>query len=423
MWCVFCPLCKIGPLDTALYVITFRQIHCTAEARNQLQEKKYINHMPKNKNLIIYDSLLINGGAESLTLTLCEAVENLDLCVGFVNRDCFVQTPIISGLLTELIGATKIQGWQSIKLAFAFEQHKVSMISKYEKVIFSGASAPLAVKFRSQGSNLLYCHTPPRFIYDLKQYYLSVIPFWQKPLLKLLIAYLQPKYETSVDKMDLIIANSINSQRRLKKHLNKDAIVIYPPCHTDKYSWLSQGDYYLSTARVEPYKRIRLIVEAFKTMPDKKLVVASGGTEIDKLKALAKGHSNIRFTGWCDGNELKTLMGNCIATLYLPIDEDFGISPVESMAAGKPVIGVYEGGVIETVLDGTTGLLCPSNPSSVDVINAVTEMSPEFALSLRVNCEQRAKLFTSQIFIDKMKMLLDCHHDELLTIAKEVDAS
>ena len=104
-------------------------------------------------------------------------------------------------------------------------------------------------------------------------------------------------------------------QQRIKQYLHKESIVIYPPCHVDKYQWQSQGDYYLSTARVEPDKRIKLIVEAFKKMPGKKLLVTSGGSELEALKQLSKGHANIRFSGWCNDQALPVLMGNCIATL------------------------------------------------------------------------------------------------------------
>jgi glycosyltransferase involved in cell wall biosynthesis len=372
-------------------------------------------------SVILYDFLLVPGGAESLTLTLSEALPELDLGVAFINYDSFANLPIGSERITTLCGKTTLTGWQTIKLSHTF-MHKSQWISDYEKVIFSGSNAPLAVSQRLAGGNILYCHTPPRFVYDLKEYYMSTNAHWKRPLYKLLIRYFRPKYERAIERMDLIIANSKNVQQRIKQHLGRDSIVIYPPCHIDKYRWLSQGDYYLSTARVEPYKRIKLIVEAFKHMPDKKLVVASGGSILETLQRQAQGFNNIHFTGWCKPQALHNLMGNCIATLYLPMDEDFGISPVESMAAGKPVIGVDEGGVKETVLAGETGLLCPANPQVADIVAAVTHMTPEYALSLKHQCEQRAHLFSAEIFIDKMQTLLNCDLEQLQVVAESLDA-
>jgi len=377
--------------------------------------------MTKIRNIILYDFLLVQGGAESLTLTLCDAIPTLDLGVAFIDEETFSNNVLATNRIKLFGKITNIVGWQTLKTAYAFET-KTSMINHYDKVIFSGSNAPLAIKNRQQQGNILYCHTPPRFIYDLKQHYFNTIPFWQKILLKLLIAYIQPKYESALAKMNLVIANSKNVQARLKTHLNQDAIVIYPPCHIEKYQWQTQGDYYLSTARIEPYKRIKLIVEAFKKMPDKKLIVSSGGSQLAELKLLAQGCLNISFSGWCEESKLVALVNNCIATLYLPIDEDFGISPVESMAAGKPVIGVYEGGVVETVIDHKTGLLSPQNPTIEDVINAVNQMTPTFALSLKENCQQRAKLFSADIFIEKMRLILDCDNTDLLKVAKKVDA-
>lgn len=378
--------------------------------------------MIKNNNIILYDFLLVKGGAESLTLTLCDTIPNLDLGVAFVDDQVFDESFISPKKLKLFSTITKILGWQTLKTAYAFE-HKSNDINAYEKVIYSGSNAPLAIKNRFKTGNILYCHTPPRFIYDLKQHYLSTIPWWQRILLKGLITYIQPKYESAVAKMDLVIANSKNVQTRLIKHLNTKSIVIYPPCHIEKFQWQSQGDYYLSTARVEPYKRIKLIVEAFKKMPNKKLIVASGGSQLAQLKLLAKSYKNISFTGWCEETQLIKLVNNCIATIYLPIDEDFGISPVESMAAGKPVIGVNEGGVIETVKDGETGILCPHNIKVNNIVMAVQKMTPEFSLSLKNNCLQRAELFSADIFTEKMQRLLDCDNSDLLSVSAQVDAS
>lgn len=375
-----------------------------------------------NNNIILYDFLLVQGGAESLTLTLCDAISNLDLGVAFVDEQVFSASFISKQRLKLFGNITKVVGWQTLKTAYAFENN-THHINDYDRVIFSGSNAPLAIKNRNKQGNILYCHTPPRFIYDLKKHYLSSSPLWQKWLLKLLIAYIQPKYERSIAQMNLVIANSKNVQARLKKYLDQESIVVYPPCHVDKYQWQSQGDYYLSTARVEPYKRIRLIVEAFKKMPDKTLIVASGGSQLAELELLAQGYNNISFTGWCEESKLIDLVNNCIATLYLPMDEDFGISPVESMAAGKPVIGVNEGGVIETVLPNKTGMLCPQNPTVEDITKAVNKMTAEFALRLKESCEQQAQQFSAGIFVEKMQRLLNCNNDDLLTVATQVDAS
>lgn len=380
---------------------------------------------PSKKSVLMYDFLQVKGGAESVTLLMREqlntAEHSLDIAVGYVNKSIFPHLVGENGII-EVATETNIMGWQTIKIAAAFWLSRKKFID-YDTAIFSGSNAPLAALGRSRTSNILYCHTPPRFVYDLKNHYLHSIPVWQRPLLRLLITGFQPFYERSVANIQLLIANSENVQQRIKRYLNRDAVVVYPPCDTRNYRWLSQEDFYLSTARLESYKRVKTIIEAFKTMPEKKLVVASGGSLLEELKKETTTYPNIELTGWCEQSKLYELVGKCIATLYLPVDEDFGMSPVESMAAGKPCIGVDEGGVKETVIDGRTGLLCPSDPTASDIVEAVNSLTPERALAMRLACEQQAKQFSENIFLNKMRILLDTPHEDLLSTAQTLCAT
>ena len=206
--------------------------------------------------------------------------------------------------------------------------------------------------------------------------------------------------------MNVVIANSKNVRCRIRRFLDRDALVIHPPVEIEKYRWLSQGDYYLSTSRLEPYKRVDLVVKAFQRMPDKKLIVVSGGTEISKLEKLALAFPNIHVVGWVAQAKLIELIGNSIASIYIPQNEDFGISPVESMAAGKPVIGVNEGGLIETVVQDKTGLLVSSKPKAEDIIQAVRELTPQRALKMRKACEERAQFFRPELYFKKIRDLV-----------------
>lgn len=357
-------------------------------------------------NLLLYDFLLAQGGAEKLSLELVEHFECLDLLVGFVNEQNFRGTVSKD----ERINSLKCEYYnpvlQTLFISKAFASAKIDFF-KYDKVIYSGSYAPLALHKDSKNENIMYCHTPPRFVYDLKQYYFDSLPVFARPFFHLLINYFQPKYEEAFDRMDLILANSMNVQNRIKKFLNRDSTVIYPPCDTTKYKWLDSGNYYLSTARLEPYKRVDLVVKAFMETPDKQLIVASGGSQLQKLKKLASGHSNITFTGWCSDEQLYSLIGNAIATIYIPMEEDFGMSPVESMSAGKPVVAVNEGGIKETIIDWETGILIEGFPTIDKICDAISIMSKDFAISLRERCEQRAVLFSKERFLRRMAQVLE----------------
>ena len=147
-------------------------------------------------------------------------------------------------------------------------------------------------------------------------------------------------YLRDVKKMDLILTNSKNTQARIKKYLGLESHILYPPVDLDKFQYISTQDYYLSFARLADAKRVDKIVEAFLQVPDKKLIVIYGKNDPakDKIFSLASNAKNIECITLEDNNLLEKYIGNCIATIYIPIDEDFGMSPVESMSAGKPVL-------------------------------------------------------------------------------------
>jgi glycosyltransferase involved in cell wall biosynthesis len=199
--------------------------------------------------------------------------------------------------------------------------------------------------------------------------------------------------------MDCVIANSRTVQQRLSRYLGIESDVVYPPCDTDSFRWIEQGDYYLSTARVDELKRVEVVAEAFAAMPDKKLVIVSDGHKMSRVRSITDGCSNIEVLGWVSQERLQDLMGRCIASIYIPRDEDFGISPVESMAAGKPVIGVDEGGVSETVLDRKTGLLLRPDPTPEDVRQGVMRLGRDRALSMKEACLRWAQCFTREAFV------------------------
>ena len=355
------------------------------------------------KSAVLYDFMQVPGGAERVTLALCEHFESMDLITAFVDPAAFPEPPLHTSRLKTLTSSTSITGWHLLKSARAFER-ETDFLKDYDNLIFSGSVAPLAIKNSCATKNIYYCHTPPRFLYDLRDYYLDTVTSLQKPFLKALMRYLQPRYEDAIGRMDKVFANSKNVQTRLKKYLNVEAEVLCPPCDTEGFEWMGDGDYFLSTARLEPLKRVDLIVEAFNKMPDKKLIVTSGGSQLESLEELADGAKNITFTGWVSDMELRRLMGNCIATIYIPKDEDFGISPVQSLAAGKPVIGVNEGGVAETVREAQDGILISTPPSAERVREAVSAIEELNRSAFHPNT---LRLQFRQAFMDRITRSLD----------------
>lgn len=351
----------------------------------------------------VYDYLAAMGGAEQVFLSMLGNIKPMRSIVGSMNREIFhnISDDKAPQVLFDYPSDPYIR---LIKHFFYFSKIPTEM-KHCDFGIYSGIYAPMGV---SDTVNLKvhYCHTIPRFAFDLYDFHYSRQPLVLKPVYKLISDLIKTKYCSSVNKMDIQISNSINTQNRLKKYLNLDSEVVYPPVNTSKFNYESSSDFYLSTARLEPYKRVDLVVKAFMKMPDKKLIVASGGSDEIKLRNMAKGFSNIMFTGWLSEKRLIKLINNCLCTIYIPIDEDFGISPIESMAAGKPVIGVNEGGLKESISDGVTGFLCSENLTVRDIVDAVIRVDKVEALSMKYNCMESAKRFSEEIFLDKVKKLL-----------------
>ena len=356
--------------------------------------------MKNSDTVILHDAFAFKGGGERLVNIVCRDLK-ADLVFGYRNKSAFNLDDLPNKLIN-LDSESNLPVWRTVKRFHAF-RNKTKFLNDYKNVIYTGHNSPLAVSNHSKGKNIYYCFTPPRSIYDLKESHLAS----QTPLGRLrhelYNAFHKPLYENAIRKMDLILADSKNVQNRIQKFLGLESTVLYPPCDVDKFNWMGQEDYYLSTARLTSYKRVDIIIQAFIKLPQKRLIITSTGPDEKKLKQLAEGFANIQFTGDINDNELKNLIGNSIATIYIPKDEDFGISPVESMAAGKPVIGSGEGGLLETVIHGETGWLSSPNISVEELVQMLDAANPKLARSMRFSCEKQATGFRTELFINKIK--------------------
>jgi glycosyltransferase involved in cell wall biosynthesis len=354
------------------------------------------------KIIVLHDYFGICGGGERLILDLCTGI-GADLCTAYWTENSY---PKPSDLNIRVLSDKEPKGAKIFYLKQLFLS-RTEFLKDYDICIYSGQVSIYAVKNHDNGQNIYYCHTPPRYIFDQRNFYCSRYPWLLQPMFELLMTYLGFSYQRCIGNMDTVLTNSNNVKARLLNYVGIQSQVVYPPIDIDCFTWWSQGDYYLSTARLDPLKRVDKIIEAFKLLPTKKLVIVSGGSEESKLRELAADSPNVQITGWQSDEQLRSWVGNAIATIYLPIAEDFGMSPVESMAAGKPVIGVAEGGLLETIEHGKTGVLLARQFSINDIVEAVSFMNEETALAMRESCEENAKKFSRQKFIDAMKAQLN----------------
>lgn len=352
---------------------------------------------------IAHDYFGIRGGGERLVLTIANDL-NAKLVCGYRTAESYDDGHFPVDTVT-LNPPTFLRrpALRTMALAVQFSASK-RLFRSSEVRLFSGVSAPFAAEVGTGALNVYYCHTPPRFLYDQRKHFSAGIE--RSVAGRVLVNSFQRGYEAAVDRMDVIVANSQTVRGRIKQYLGREAQVVYPPCDLSAFPWQGQGGYYLSTARLSPLKRVDRIVEAFRHMPDRQLIVASSGEEQGTLQKLAGDAANIKFLGWVSEEKLRRLVGEAIATIYVPVDEDFGMSPVESMSAGKPVIGVAEGGLRETIVDGETGVLLPPDFTSEDIIAAVDKLTPSRAMTMRRACETRASLFSQQNFLNGLRQIL-----------------
>lgn len=192
-----------------------------------------------------------------------------------------------------------------------------------------------------------------RYAWEKRDDYIEGMSKLKRRLIKILLHYMRIWDYVSSQRVDYFIANSTEVQRRIKKHYGRDSIVINPPVRCNMFE-ISEvdGDYYFIVSRLVKYKRFDLAVQACSEL-GRKLVIIGEGPELENLKKMA--NENITFLGRQPDSVVKKYMSECKALLY-PGEEDFGIVPVEAQASGRPVIAYGKGGVLDSVVDGKTGL-------------------------------------------------------------------
>ena len=232
--------------------------------------------------------------------------------------------------------------------------------SSYDLLISSSHCVAKAARPAAGARHVCYCHTPMRYIWDQYDAYFS--PGRASLPVRWLMAALRPALQrwdlATVPRVHDFIANSENVRARIRRIYHREASVIYPPVNVDFYN---QGalvrrpdpdPFYLIVSALAPYKRVDIALEAFRQMK-KRLIVIGEGQESRALKETAGPYAE--FPGWRSDAELRAHYQRCQALLF-PGEEDFGIVPLEAMAAGCPVIAYRRGGAIETVAENRTGV-------------------------------------------------------------------
>ena len=311
------------------------------------------------KKAFIHDWLIEKGGAENVLAAMLELWP--DAPVYTLIHDPTGPTVstvqghrVITSFLHKFPGAKKYYRSLLPFMPLAVEQFD---LSEFDIIISNSYAVAKGILTGPDQLHICMCCSPIRYAWDMQHQYLREskkdkgIQSW---IARWILHEIRKWDYRTANGVDEFIAISNYIARRIWKVYRRESTVIYPPVDVNSFSLQEQKeDFYLTASRMVPYKRINLIIEAFSTMPEKKLVVIGDGPDFEKIQALAT--PNIQLLGYQPFEVLKEHMQNAKAFIFAA-EEDFGIVPVEAQACGTPVIAYGKGGALETVIDGKTGL-------------------------------------------------------------------
>ncbi len=301
---------------------------------------------------LVHEWLVRWGGSESVLQSFSSVFPGAPIHT-LVHRpdpqvaDIFPPTRVLTTVLHRLPG---VAGYYPVTLPLMPWAWRRLRLESFDLILSSSHAFAKAVRKAPGALHVCYCHTPPRYLWDLhEEYARGAARLLAGPLL----AWLRRQDLAAAQGVDVWIANSRFVAERIQRIYGAEAQVIYPPVDVDAFGVAAGGDYYLAGGRLVGYKRIDRAVQA-ANRAGFDLIVFGDGPERRRLERMAG--STVRFVGAVSQDRLNALLAGCRAYLF-PGVEDFGILPVEAQAAGRPVVALARGGARESVIDGETGVL------------------------------------------------------------------
>jgi len=355
------------------------------------------------KVAIVYDGFLECGGAEKSILITAKELK----------ADIF--TTIVKKVDEKLIDGLNFYSWNHL----TFPNHKIltftevafrlknfieyfeeQLKNKYDVFLISGIYG-ISASFIHP--NCFLCFTPPRALYTHEKIIENKLDFFRRQAFKLWV-HLYKKYDMQwATDVDRFIAISDEVHNRIKEYYNRESYISYLPVDTEKYRYKDSKDYWFCPNRLYPEKRVDMVVEAFKRLPNEKLIISGDGSEREKIKQMIRGWKNIKYIGNMNSDQMIELYSNCKGTICFAENEDLGLIPIESMASGKPIIVPNDGGgLLESVINNKTGwYVYPSAKSLAYKINQLN-LNDDLR-KMKNDCIKRAKFFDTKNYIKKIK--------------------
>ncbi len=360
------------------------------------------------KLALVHDHLAQDGGAEKVLAALQQIWPDAPTYTIVYDREVaaagFSKKDIRTSFLQRWPGGVKHYQWYFPLMPTAVESYD---LMDYDVVLSSTASFAKGVITKPGTLHICYCHTPTRYLWSDTHDYVRELgaPGLVKWLLPFFLTYLRLWDTIAAKRVDRFIANSAVVQERITKYYRVNSDVIYPPVDLSAWHIGAPADYYLTGGRLVPYKRFDLVVEAFNRL-GRKLKIFGSGPEFETLRSRAK--DNIEFIGRVTTAELLKLYQGAIAFIN-PQVEDFGLTMVEAMAAGRPVLAYRGGGAKEIITPGVSGEFFEYQTWE-DLADLVVKFQPERYDPKKIRAE--AERFSLEQFTKQIKAYVETAYQQ-----------
>ena len=352
------------------------------------------------KVALVHDQISDYGGAERVLEALTELYPEAPIYTAFYHKNSiawrhFKHKKIIPSWAHYIpFFATKLHSPLRFLAPWIWNSFD---FSKFDVVITSASwYVTKGVEKGNHAIEICYCHTPPRWLYGYKTS-VEWQRFWPVKVYAAIVGYFMRIYDfNAAQRVNYFIANSEEVKKRINKFYRREATVIYPPVDLPKIPQVKRGDYYFVVSRIVGGKGLDLAVEAALKLKIKlKIAGAPAGYYTEHKKLQQKAKDSVEFLGHVSDEELVKLYTGAKAFLALATDEDFGITPVEAMSCGTPVIAYFGGGYKETIIDGKTGVFFHQQ-----TVEGLTETIKKFE-RIKISsddCKKQAEKFSKTRF-------------------------
>lgn len=363
---------------------------------------------------LVFDWMTNLGGAERVNLKLHQMFPKAPIFTSIFNAEKmgkgYEDADIRTSFIQKLPFAKEKHQWYLNFMPYAYELFD---LSSFDIVISSAHSCAKGIITKPETMHVCYCHTPMRYLWDDWHTYIRdyKMPSILKRYAKKKLHRLRIWDKMAADRVDYFIANSKTTQKRIEKYYRRASTVINPMINVNAYSIAQKTKgYFLAVGRLIPYKKFDLIVETFNNLGLPLKIVGTGLME-NELKKAAK--PNIEFLGFVEEKELRKLYSECEALIF-PQLEDFGITPLEAMASGRPVIAYKDGGALETIIDGETGIFF-NKQDELHLKGAVEKFLKEKHTFKRDRIREHVQSFDEEEFERKLSRYLQTKWDTYLS--------